>query len=107
MSKETWNGRFFGWLTIRSALFMLSACLILSAVSSCAHGFGRPARPKQPPRELCILGDSGCVCFDPRLPADRQTYILPYEQCRNYVATNPVDYDAHQEWVSRNCFGPR
>lgn len=108
MSNGCSSARFFKSSTTRIVGSLLAACLILSAgCSSTAHGFGRPARPKQPPRELCILGNSGCVCFDPRLPEEQQSYILPYEQCLNYVATNPVDYDTHQEWISRNCHGPK
>lgn len=97
-----------GFKWTRTALRWLAACLLLSSVTSCAAlGFGRPARPVQPPRELCILGDSGCLCFDPRLPVDQQSYLRSFSDCRNYVATNPMDYDSQQEWISRNCNGPR
>jgi hypothetical protein len=91
----------------RTVLKWLAVSLLLSSVTSCAAlGFGH-SRPKQPPRELCILGDAGCLCFDPRLPVDQQSYVRPYPQCLNYIATNPVDYDAGQEWITRNCYGPR
>lgn len=93
----------------RTGLKWFVACLSLSVgLGSCAaFGLGKPRPPRQPPREICILGDTGCVCFDPRLPEGQQSYVRPYPECRNYIATNPIDYDAGQEWVSRNCFGPK
>lgn len=93
--------------TIRLALILFVVCLSLSVACSCAWAFGRPKRPDQPPRELCVVGDAGLVCFDPRLPVDKQSYVLPFPESVNYIATNPVDYDAGQEWVARNCLGPR
>lgn len=92
---------------MRRALILLGASLNLSAACSCAHAMGKPQRPHQPPREVCVIGDAGCLCFDPRLPVDQQSYRRTFAECVNYIATNPVDYDAGQEWVARNCFGPR
>lgn len=96
---------------MRNGRFWLAVCLSLSAIS-CAHAFG-PKRPERPAREICILGVSGCVCFDPRLSKDRQNYIRPYDRpwgdggCLDFIATNVVDHDAGEEWIARNCLGPK
>lgn len=33
-------------------------------------------------------------------------YVRPYLRSLNYVATNPGDDNAQQEWIFRNCYGP-
>lgn len=107
----------------RTAWLWFSVLLSLSVGSNaCALG---KKRPEQPPREVCLLGDAGCVCYDPRFseppigaqpipckPARAGTcYIRPYAEgpgtCRNYQAMGPVDYDADQEWKKENCWGPK
>lgn len=97
---------------MRTALHWLVVSLSLSAASSeLAHGFGSK-RPARPAREVCVLGESGCLCFDARLDEDKRSYIRPYTKkftdggCLDFIATNPVDYDAGEEWIARNCFGP-
>ena len=72
----------------------LKSFLILIAINlaGCpAHG--------PPLIEECILGDAGCLCYDPRLPKEEQEYTLVYEDCKNYIATNPSDYDEMSQYV--------
>lgn len=89
----------------KTALQWLSVCLVLSSASSCAAlGFGRK-QPTQPPKELCIIGDAGCLCFDPRMPPEQGSYTRPFPECVNYIATNPMDYDAQQAWIAAQCWG--
>jgi hypothetical protein len=62
-----------------------------------------------------MVGEAGCVCFDPRLPKCEpgfipdspvcQTYVLSFESCRNYIVYHPDEYDTLQEWISRTCYG--
>ena len=105
-----------------TGLKWLVALACLNSVTSCAAlGFGHK-RPVQPPREVCLIGNAGCVCFDSRLsapPVDTTPiscgdtsgpgvcYIRSFAGCLNYMATNAVDYDAQQAWISTNCLGPR
>lgn len=57
-----------------------------------------------PPKvELCIIGNAGCICHDDRLPVGEQDYVRTFEQCVNYIATNPVDYQTMQEYFVRKC----
>ncbi len=60
---------------------------------------------KSPPplTELCIVGDSGLLCIDKRLPEGQQEYVKPFAESVNYIATNPDDYDAIQNWILRRC----
>ena len=86
--------------------------LLASAISACKN--------PPPPSELCIIGDAGLLCNDPRLkdgqlPADcpecdvvdgvAKTYLRPFAQSVNYIATNVSDYQRTQEWVIRRCGG--
>ena len=106
---------------MRRGLALLVASVSLSVASS-ACAFGPKKRPPQPKREVCLLGDLGAICFDPRFdepPAgtfpiscerngERDTcYIRPYPEALNYHAYSPADYDALQEWIRSQCFGPR
>jgi hypothetical protein len=89
---------------------LLSVLLALNLgllTSSCAHAFGRrtPIPYTQPVRESCMVGEAGCVCFDPRRPEGEQHYTLSFEACRNYIAYHPSEYDTLQEWISRTCYG--
>jgi len=109
MSRDSLHSNCRSFTQTKSVWTWLVALVSLSiALSSCAAlGFGRPRQPEQPPREICNVGEQGCACFDPRRPKGEQSYMLTFEECRNYVATNPVDYDGSQEWIRANCFGPR
>jgi len=69
-------------------LILISCSLLLGAASCDQH--------KPPVVERCILGDEGCVCIDRRI--DDEPYIIPYEECKNYIATNPSDYGALKKW---------
>lgn len=121
----------------RSGRACLVACLSLNAVLfgslSCAHGFGPKLPPslQQPPREVCLTGNSGCVCFHPLLETpppgttpiscfgvtqiEAQDEGVCYVRahgvpehlggCLNYEAMSPIDYNAHQDWIKDNCWG--
>ena len=105
---------------MRIELRLLSVLVVLSVgllESSCAHALGRrkPVPYTQPERASCMVGESGCVCFDPRLPECPgeitatvplcRNYVLSFEQCRNYIVYHPSEYDTLQEWISDTCFG--
>lgn len=78
----------------------------MSLAPSCALALGKkPPALEQPEAEVCVLGDSGCICFDPRLPVDQQSYVRSFQECKNYVATNVTDYNAKQDWIRANCWG--
>ena len=64
-------------------------------------------KPVQPERAVCVIGDSGCICFDPRLPVDQQNYVKTFRECINYQAMEPQDYNNLQGWISLNCYGPK
>lgn len=104
-----------------SAVISFSAWLLLStALNSCAaFGFGRARPIDRPAREVCILGDAGCICTDSRLAGrippgtsdlGQGVYLRGYKagegSCLNFIATNAADNDALSEWTSRNCYGP-
>lgn len=106
MSKDSQRSKRSGSKWTRTAWTWLSALVFWSSVSSCAaFGLGRARQPVQPPREICVVGDAGCLCFDPRLPVDKQSYVRSFADCRNYIGTNPMDYDGQQAWISQNCYG--
>jgi hypothetical protein len=52
---------------------------------------------------VCLLGEVGCVCSDPRLPAGAQDYILTFEECRNYIARSPESEEILRRWALENC----
>ncbi len=81
----------------------------------------------QPPAESCIVRQTGCFCFDPRIskappgaspmPCEAEPlkiqgitegvcYRWTLAQCQNYPATNAIDYKAKQDWIQSQCFGP-
>ena len=53
--------------------------------------------------EVCLLGEAGCVCSDPRLPAGAQDYVLTFEECRNYIARSPESEEILRRWALENC----
>ena len=71
--------------------------LLLSLISfvSCKH------LPPKPVTELCVNGDAGCICNDPRLPEGEQNYMVPYDQegCLNNISMTPESYRLYQEWA--------
>lgn len=64
-----------------------------------------PACRPPPAVEVCIVGESGCVCSDPRLPDGAQDYTLTFEQCRNFIARSPESEQTIRRWVVENCRG--
>jgi hypothetical protein len=82
-------GSFVSWIVI------LGLLLTLSLVAT-----GCRSIPKV---ERCLIGDAGCVCIDSRKPEGQREYILPFSECRNYIATNPDDYFTLEEWMQRRC----
>lgn len=73
-------------------IFLLSALLLNGCRSA-------------PITEICIVGDDGCLCFDPRLAPEHQEYSLTFPQCKNFVARSPDSEARIREWASRNCKG--
>lgn len=59
-----------------------------------------------PVTEVCIIGDSSCICVDPRKPEPEREYELTFEQCRNYVARSPQSEKIIRDWAARNCTAP-
>jgi hypothetical protein len=94
MLKRMMTGKRF--LEISKGLGALCLLILSSILLSGCRG-------SMPPIELCIVGDSGCICNDPRLPVGRQEYVISFSECRNYIATNPKDYQDTQEWVIQRC----
>jgi hypothetical protein len=89
---------------------ILGIILLASAISACKN--------PPPPSELCIVGEAGLFCNDPRLkngqmPLDcpscqpvediENTYLRPFDSSLNYIATNVSDYQRFQEYVIRRC----
>ncbi len=58
-----------------------------------------------PITEVCLVGDAGCVCSDPRRPEGEQEYILSFEECRNFVARSPESEKLLRRWALENCRG--
>ncbi len=61
---------------------------------------GCAGRHKPPKIELCIIGDAGLICNDPRLESDVRDYTIPIEDAKNYLCTNPDDYNTLQKWMN-------
>lgn len=78
---------------------LLRGLLILAVICQVS------CRLKPPKQELCIIGDRGCICYDER--KDPKEYMLTFDECRNYIATNPDDYASTMKWLQKNCWGPR
>lgn len=77
-----------------SVSLLVTLAILLSGASKCST--------KPPQIERCLIGDSGCICFDPRLPSGQREYTLSFKECLNYIATNPDDYMTAQEWCANN-----
>ncbi len=71
-------------------LFLVLSVLVLSGCKTF------PVKP------VCLVGDSGCVCHDARLPKPQQDYTLPFDKCLNYVCTDPDSYIDMRLWVLRH-----
>lgn len=92
----------------------LSKNFLISGIISLSFFACKSAPPKI---EHCILngGDSpGCVCIDSRLGSGEYpdgttpigedgAYFRPLEQCNNYIAISPSDYEITQDWLIRKC----
>ena len=84
---------------MRNGYNWLNVCLIISVgllAASCQT-------LKGPKIAICIIGDGGCACHDQRLPEADRNYILPFEQCKNFIATPPDDFQTLQEFMVRRC----
>ena len=53
--------------------------------------------------EVCIVGDSGCICHDPRLDESARDYVLTFAECANFIARSPDSERIIREWALRNC----
>lgn len=69
----------------------------------CFLGVSAPACRTPPLTEVCIVGDAGCVCSDPRRPDGEQDYVLTFEECRNFVARSPESEQILRRWALENC----
>ena len=76
---------------MKSALVLIASLIFL--------GISRCEKYTPPEIERCIIGDAGCICYDPRLEDEDQNYVKSFEQCANYLATNPNDYGEMWEWA--------
>jgi hypothetical protein len=81
---------------MKSARRWQSACLLSLAV--CLSLTGCKTAPKI---EVCIIGDAGLLCFDPRKPDGEREYTRTYLQSYNYIATNPHDFQTLIEYCER------
>lgn len=45
-----------------------------------------------PDVENCTVLSNGATCTDKRLPKDKRTYDLSFEEMKAYQCTNPIDY---------------
>lgn len=68
-------------------------------------GASLPACRSVPITEVCLVGDVGCVCNDPRRPEGTQDYILTFEECQNFVARSPESEQILRRWALDNCRG--
>jgi len=52
-----------------------------------------------PNTELCLVGDSGVLCIDRRLPEGQQEYVVSFPNAVNMVCLSPDSYGALLEWA--------
>lgn len=78
---------------------LLSITVALSGCSTLAYAFGkkRSTFPKVP---TCMVGDGGCVCYDPIAQLD---FTLTFEQCKNYIVYSPDNWNVINDWMERSC----
>ncbi len=76
-------------------LYYISLAAIILSLNGCAT--------PPPPGEDCIVGDAGCVCFDPTKPKGKQDYILSFKDCVNYVAESAARRDQLEKWAMSVC----
>jgi hypothetical protein len=100
---------------------MLRSYKICALISLNIAVFVSGCKNPPPPSELCIVGQAGLLCSDPRLkngqmptncercePVEgvENAYLRPFDpESLNYIATNVSDYQRTQEWVIRRCGG--
>lgn len=73
------------FVTYLSGLLLLNGCKTLPEV------------------ENCLIGDAGCICLDRRLEEGSQSYILTFDECRNYVARSIDSEKEIHLWIKENC----
>jgi len=70
---------------------------MLCLISACT------TMPEKPRIETCIIGEEGLLCYDPRVPHDRQRYQKGFHEAMNYECTNPTDRTSELEyWMRRS-----
>jgi hypothetical protein len=77
---------------------LLSTLSILMALTSC----------KSFPQgiERCIVGDAGGICADPDVKGPDgkpEAYVRDPEAFKNYICTNPDDYQRINVWMAKKC----
>ncbi len=92
-------------LTASAQILLVSYFISLFALFAILLGSCNSVPKSFPKGPGCILGDAGCICFDPTLPEGKQRYEIAYgaEGCLNNVATTPLQYAKIREWVGRHC----
>lgn len=70
--------------------------MMLCLISACAV-------PEKPRIETCIIGEEGLLCYDPRVPHDRQRYQKMFQDSMNYECTNPTDRSTELEYWMRKA----
>ena len=76
---------------MNNAKNLLGVSTILLILSACNH--------YEPPKtELCVFGDSGGICTDPRKPRGEREYTLQFPDMLNYICTGPEDWDYSKQW---------
>jgi len=71
---------------------MILVPFLLSCLTSCNDPDQRPVG------ELCLIGNQGCVCNDPRKTPPN--YVISFDECLNFIATNPYDYQRLMDFIS-------
>lgn len=77
----------------RRCVGLLAIGLVCLGNSSCSHN--------PPEIERCFTGDAGFLCVDRRKPKDKQEYIVPYGERKDFDCTNIDDSTMLIEWVQR------
>ena len=76
---------------MNNAQNLLGVLITLLILSSCKHYV-------PPKAEVCIYGDAGGICNDPRKPKGERDYILLHADMLNYIMTSPEDWDEQRQW---------
>lgn len=79
-------------MTLKDLFYSVS---LLSFGTLCLSACGRFPPPNT---ELCLIGDSGVLCIDKRLPEDKQEYTVKFKDAVNMICLTPDSYGLLLEW---------